>query len=252
MSAASLLNPLRIERHGDIDVVREDLCCDALPSGKLRGLLPWVDSLKGVSVLINHAVSTSNSHAITAFVAKAGGLRAVSYANCVHPTPQTLMAESLGAKVIYAGGKRRRPLRAQALKHREEGALQVPWGFAVPEAIRHIAAAVSGVPGRYDAHVVPIGAGGYICGVEYGLRLAGLRPAVYGVPYTGTVERNLERVREISPACRIAVHPRPEIVEETPFPSDPNYEWLAWPLAQSLAAEGKRVLFWSVGRPLCE
>ena len=253
-------NPLRppvLERHGGIDVVREDLCTADLPSGKLRGLLPWFAELAaaGTRGVVNHAVSYSNSHAIVGYAARHAGLAAVSYVNCRNPTPQTELAARLGVRLVYSGPKQLGPLRAHALRHREDGFRQLPWALSHRAPYEHISRlpALLGI-GRdaYDAHVVPIGGGGYAYAIAKGIREQGREDdTVYGVTTSGDLPTNRRRLAAFDPFPHVRLTPRPEGPAATPFPSDPNYEHWAWPVACALRDAGRRVCFWSVGRPLC-
>lgn len=260
MQLSDHLVPPVVEEHEGIVVVREDLCCPGLASGKLRGLIPWFSELRqmGRVGVINHAVSYSNSHAIVGYAARACGLAAVSYANVTRPTPQTRLAESLGVRMVYSGPKQLGPLRAHAMKHREEGFRQLPWALCHPDPYRHIAAnavAVMRSIGEVDAHVVPVGGGGYVWAVAEAVAEVGYSssPDVYGVITSGTKEANTKRMTAFPPPRRKVslVCFDSDLRLETPFPSDPNYEHYAWPFALRLMREfGKRVCFWSVGCPL--
>lgn len=250
------LNPVAVETHDGITVVREDLCCDDLPSGKLRGVIPWFETLRadGVRGVINHAVSYSNSHAIVGYAAGRVGLTAVSYVNCKYPTPQTKLAESLGVRMIYSGPKQLGPLRAHAKRHDEDGFRQLPWALSHPAPYGYISDLVALIPDieTYTRHVVPIGGGGYAWAVETGIRALGLSARVVGASTSGaSFAANHKRISAFNPVHHVLIRGDGIEKSETPFPSDPNYEWYAWPGALALRDAGHRVCFWSVGRPLC-
>ena len=251
------LNPVVTQNHDGILVVREDLCCDGLRSGKVRGLLPWFAELKksGTVGVVNHAVSYSNSHAIVGFSARETGLVAVSYANCKYPTPQTKLAESLGVRMIYAGPKQLGPLRAQAKKHYEPGFLNLPWTLAHPRPYGYIAELVgllynAGHINRNTAHVVPIGGGGYAWAIKNGCRTTFPKweVRVDGVVERGRMKYARKQLEYLSPFHGVIIHESDPV--PTPFPSDPHYEHYAWPVACELRDSGLRVCFWSVGIPL--
>lgn len=246
------LRPPVVESHDGITVVREDLCCD-FPSGKLRGVLPWFHEMRaaGVVGVINHATSHSNSHAITAVAAAAAGLEAVTYVNCKHPTPQTKLAETLGASVVYWGAMRLSVLRARIREVSRPGYRRLPWALCGWDALSHVATLAGEIPGEYDAHVIPVGGGGYAAAVARGLRAAERPGVVYGVVTSGSEASTKRRLAAVTPFHHVTVMPAPS-VEPTPFPSDPEYEHYAWPVARVLAARGLSVCFWSVGVRLGE
>lgn len=254
------LNPPVTETHDGITVLREDLCNDALPSGKVRGLYPWFVQLResGVRGVVNHAVSYSNSHAIVGFCARAAGLKAVSFVNAKYPTPQTELAASFGTDLRFTGPMQLGPCRAHAARFREPGYLHLPWALIDRRPyvfIRDTIGKVISSPCDCDrrwAMVVPVGGGGYAWAVWDAVRtvfLGSPRFTVVGVPSSGDRRTNLRRIAALNPAHGVTVVDR-TVQRETPFPSDPNYEHWAWPEALRLRDQGHQVMFFSVGRPL--
>lgn len=251
------MNAPVIERHAGIDVVREDYCDPELPSGKLRGVIPWFQELRagGIRTVVNYGASYSNSHGIVSYAAMRTGLKAITYVCCRKPTPQTELAERYGGQVVYAGPMHLSPLGVYARKHTEpeDSVFPLPWGLGHPRPLEIISKLVDPLDWR-DVHVVPIGAGGYAHAVATGCRRNkerwGRRPRVIGVPSTGTLATNYRRFNRLRPPISIDILERRGQLEP-PFPCDPHYEWWAWPEALRFRDEGLSVLFWSVGVPLC-
>lgn len=249
-----MTKPVVIEHHEGIDVAREDLFDSRLPSGKLRGLLPWFSSLadRQITTVINYAVSYSNSHAIVAFAAKETGLQAITLANCRNMNPQLQLAERYGARVIKTGPGHLSTLPGIARTYVKAHSLLLPWGLSHPSALVHIGRAAAAIITEYDMHVVPMGAGGYAYAVAWGLEMRGIREArVTAVPVSGSIATNLKRLRAIGTAVPLILAESPG-KGPPPFPHDDHYESYAWPVAKQLRDEGKKVLFWNIGIPLCE
>lgn len=242
--------PPVVEEHDGIAVVREDLCCPDLPSGKLRGVVPWFCELRDIGVrgVVNHATSHSNSHAIVAYAARAAGIGAVSITNCGKPTPQTAYAERLGGRVVYLGKMRLNVLHARAREYTAEpGYRHLPWALGSWDALRHVSVLVGQVPGQYTHHVVAVGGGGYVAAVARGLKDIGSQSVVYGVATSGSLKSNHRRLGAVRPVHHVTVVEPDCDPGETPFPSDPTYEWIAWPVACRFRDAGHSVCFWSVG-----
>lgn len=243
--------PPVIERHSGIFVVREDLAAPELPSGKLRGVIPWFAKLKadGARGVVNHATSHSNSHAIVSFAAREVGLEAISVVNCTNPTPQTKLAESFGGDVRYWDPMRLNVLRARCVDHSwPEGFRRLPWALCHWDALKHVSSLVDAVP-TVDYHVVALGGGGYAAALARGLRRY-THPKLVGVVTSSTIATNRKRIGSLEPLHKVEVRLPDGGPVETPFPSDPTYEWVAWPTALELAARGHSVCFWSVGTRL--
>ena len=258
------LNPPTLELHDGVTVLREDLCNDALPSGKVRGLLPWFAELRedGVRGVVNHAVSYSNSHAIVGFCAREAGLKAVSFVNCKYPTPQTELAASFGVDLRFCGPMQLGPVRAHAARFREPGFLHLPWALidrrpylyiqnTVRKVLEDMKSKCRTVFDDSPVFVVPIGGGGYAWAVWDAVAnvLDHRRFRVTGVPSSGDVRTNLRRIAQLNPVHGVRIVPQ-TVRRETPFPSDPNYEHWAWPEALRLRDLGHQVFFFSVGRAL--
>ena len=249
-----VLNPMVVESYDGIDVVREDLCNDDLPSGKLRGVLPWFETLKsrGCVGVINVGVSYSNSHAIVGYAGQQTGLSVVSYVNCKNPTPQTELAQSFGVEMRFLGPMMLSPAKSRAARDHRRNWYNLPWALISRDCYSHIAQLVPRLTKTYDVHVVPVGGGGYAWAVWDGtMRVpGGLDPVpVVGVVESGQKRGAVGRLWAIDIAHRVSLSESP-IQTETPFPSDPHYEHWAWTIARGLADTGKRVCFWSVGRTL--
>jgi 1-aminocyclopropane-1-carboxylate deaminase/D-cysteine desulfhydrase-like pyridoxal-dependent ACC family enzyme len=242
-------------------LVREEgLAYPALPNGKLRGVIPYVEQLRdeyGVRGIVNAGGSKSNSHAIAAYAGQALGLPVITVVNTHRPTPYTDLAAQLQAEVIPAGVTHLGPLRYRAKQvAQDRGYALLPWGFAHPAIVALQAAAVgqlSDAEADVDLHVVPVGSGGYAAAVATGLERYGLPGYVLGVgvmPKANT-EARLRSLVLPAASARLVYVPATLTAKPTPFLSDPHYEWAAWPHALEAAAT-LRVLFWCVGQQLCK
>lgn len=250
-----------LQDHGGIWVKREDLFDPDLPSGKLRGLIPYLTGLRlaGVKRVVNVGATHSNSHAIVAYAGRKVGLDVLTVVNSDQPHPATDHAAALGAEVVYTQPGHLAPLRAAGRRIAEErDAAILPWGLAGSPIIRRYADAMHEVDEQLETdqlvhHVVPMGAGGVVTGLWMG---GWKRHAVVlAVPVMPTTQRNDERrVTDLTMTIglpgglRIVLPPGPGA--ETPFPSDPAYEHVAWPVATDLHAQGRLVVFWNVGQAL--
>jgi 1-aminocyclopropane-1-carboxylate deaminase/D-cysteine desulfhydrase-like pyridoxal-dependent ACC family enzyme len=261
-----------LKSYAGVEVKREDLN-PAGPSGKLRGLLPYLTALResGVRHVVNAGATHSNSHAIVAWAARALGLKATTFVNSSREHAAPAYAARLGASVRYLRPMHLGPLKALARVWAEaEGAYMLPWGLSCPEIVRGYAPAVAEVPAEPGTvHVIPLGAGGWAAGVWYGLRAAGREEEVTAVSVMPT-DRDAEKVcRLLGGLCPRQgtlsgppdAEPWPELPGNlrivptegpapTPWASDPRYEHAAWPEAIRSAAEGRRTVFWSIGSHL--
>ena len=264
-----------LEEHDGVLVKREDLYDPALPSGKLRGLVPYLARLRddGVVGVVNAGATKSNSHLIVATAAARVGLQVATIVNSDRHHPATLAAREAGAEVILTQPMHLAPLKARAYRvavtrsrYGQTPWQDLPWGLASQAIARHYAEAVRELAdgqlvGRDPAiHVVPMGAAGWTVGVYYGVQLYRPRDLVYAVPVMPTNERNdTRRILALLLRHRDGQLPRglelhySTRTEATPWPSDPAYEHVAWPLARHFADRERgfsRVVFWSIGQAL--
>jgi 1-aminocyclopropane-1-carboxylate deaminase/D-cysteine desulfhydrase-like pyridoxal-dependent ACC family enzyme len=255
-----LQTPTPLEEHDGILVKREDRIDPNLPSGKLRGAIPHLTSLKaaGITTVVNAGATHSNSHAIVAYAAARVGLRAITYVNSNRHHPATEAALLWGAEVELTAPQHLGPLhaKARARADREPYAVALAWGLAEPGILRRYWEAISEIDeGPPTLHIVPLGAGGITAGLYDGLqRHHRARERIIAVPVMplGSHEKEAAKIDAIRGG------PRPGITieasagqEETPWPSDPRYEHYAWANAQQARDRhpNHRIIFWSIGAP---
>lgn len=242
--------PTPLEQHDGVTVKRDDLINPYVSSGKLRGVLPYLQALAhgdGVTTVVNAGASHSNSHAIVAYAGQAAGLIVHTVTNTDRMHPGLIAATEFGATVHLTRPSHLGPLRATAARLADDlGATLLPWAFLHPAVADCIGQAVREVPPGYT-HVVPVGSGAYLNGILAGLAALRRDDPVIAVASMGLRPSTRGRI-VVPPGVPFTLLDARKPVA-TPWPSDPHYEWPAWPVARSLADLGEEVLFWSVGRP---
>jgi hypothetical protein len=217
-----------IERHGAVDVVRDDL----LPGGtKVRALtlgdareFVYASPVAGYAQIALAIVATRFGKRATVFCAQRKKLH-----------PRSAEAQQAGARIVQVPCGYMTVVRARAREYcAVSGAQLLPLGFDTPDFIEALA------------------------DVARGLRLD--PPEVWSVAGSGTLTRALQRAwpRAAFHAVRIGAEPnagRAEVVlapekfeqdarQPPPFPSCSNYDAKAWRFIQAQAKPG--ALFWNV------
>jgi len=275
------LKPTPLEKHDGIFVKREDLNEYGFPSGKLRGLIPYMKRLKaqGVKIVVNAGATHSNSHSVVAFAADKVGLVCHTFVNSDRRPPACEFAKNIGATIHTTKPMHLSPLIAAAREWtmtanlgrtaNKPVATMLPWGLTCSEIMREYAHAVAELP-RYNGetlHVVPMGAGGWVAGVFYGAlqRSSHTVVAVPAMPTKNDENKLIDllnlfdcpgKITEL-PASFWIVNHAPKTKEKPPFPCDPRYEYPAWEwakwssrkdeIAGTSPARHKRIIFWCIG-----
>lgn len=223
-----------LQQVGRLTVVRDDL----LPGGtKMRYMLPLLASISAREI-VYASPAVGYAQIALAHCCRMLGKQAVIFvAKRKDPHPRTLAAKAAGAIVYQVPNGYLTVVTARArLYAQDRGALHVPWGVDVPEALEHFAAAARTIPVEPAEVWACSGSGALI----RGLQLAWPRAAFHAVQVGGS-----------RPNVGAAVlHVAPEKYEQTarrppPFPSCDNYDAKVWQFAESGAADG--ALIWNVG-----
>jgi len=220
--------PPIIQRHGRVDVLRDDL----IPGGtKTRAL-----ALDGASEFVYASPVAGYAQIALAIAARKYGKRATVFcAQRKEMHPRTAEAQRAGARIVQVPCGYMTVVRARAREYCAiSGARFMPFGFDTPQFIAALT------------------------GVARGLGIS--PPEVWTVAGSGVLTRALQtawpaavfhavRIGAVPDAGRAAVVVAPEKFDQSaklppPFPSCSNYDAKAWRFIQRHAVPG--ALFWNV------
>lgn len=229
--------PPRLIEHDGFMVVRDDL----LPGGtKARFLGSFFSEADEV---VYASPAEGGAQTALAAVANAIGKRATIFvAQRAAPHPRALLAKRWGARVCQVSPGYLTVVQARARAYcAASGALLIPFGADVPEAIEAIARAARGLNVAPDEVWCASGSGVLARGlaaawprarrhvVQVGRTLTAADVAGATIHHSGM---------PFSKACRSMV----------PFPADPHYDAKAWQIAKARRGAGLCV-FWNVTGP---
>jgi len=222
--------PPKVERHGDVWVVRDDL----VPGGSKRRVIDRL--LVSGTEFVYASPAYGYAQIALAHACRDLGLRATVFtAKRTRMHDRTAEAARAGARIIMVPTGYMTNVRAKARAYCDAtGAELLPFGLDVPEFLEGFAAVAAGLE---------------------------LQPTeVWTVAGSGTLSRALQaawpaavfhavRVGAEPRAGRATVHVAPERFEDDareppPFPSCSNYDAKAWRFVQRMAQPG--ALFWNV------
>ena len=220
----------RLERHGRIIVVRDDL----IAGGTKARVLPSL--LLGGQEYVYASPAYGYAQVALAYSARMVGSRATVFtARRKVPHPRTLEAKAAGAKIVMVPNGYLTVVQYRAKSYcNATGAILLPFGFDSPKFIAGLTSVAVSIPESPTE--------------------------VWTVAGSGTLSRSLQRAwpfarfhavrvgREPS-VGRAAIHVAPEPFERDsrltpPFPSCSNYDAKAWQFIIQLASPG--ALFWNV------
>lgn len=229
--------------HEGISVVRDDLFAGGTKARYLSALFEQADEVvyaspaeggaqTALAVLASQFQTIRQNKRATIFVAKRA-----------EPHPRALMAKRLGAAVYQVTPGYLSTVQARAREYCERtGALLVPFGADLPEAIEAIAAAARAT--KLEPAEVWCAAGSGV--LSRGLALAWPKARRHAVQIG----------REVSPAdvagAKIHVHPLKfgdRCKSAPPFPSDPHYDAKAWEICRAEHQRSGMCVFWNVVGP---
>jgi len=229
--------PPVVREHEGILVVRDDL----YPGGtKARVMSILFD---GAQEAVYASPAEGGAQTALAHVARRLGKRATIFvAARKRMHDRTLEASRLGAKIVPVAPGYLSVVQARAREYAaKHGAVLIPFGVDMPEAIDAIAAA---------ARATGIEPDEVWCAAGSGVLARGLAKA------WPNARRHIVQVgRALSPTdvAGAAIHAYPlpfgrEAKSKPPFPSDPHYDAKAWELCAARKGPG-RVFFWNVAGP---
>lgn len=228
--------PVVVE-HDGILVIRDDL----YPGGtKARFLGAF---FVGADEAVYAGPAEGGAQTALATVARKLGKRATIFvAQRIRPTPRTLEAARLGAKIITVQPGYLSVVQARAREYcKRTGARLVPFGVDTPEVIEAIADAARATGLMTDE---------VWCAAGSGVLARGLAAA-----WPKACRHVVQVGRTLMPTdvAGAIIHAYParfgrEAPTKPPFPSDPHYEAKAWEICVTRKGQG-RVLFWNVAGP---
>jgi hypothetical protein len=226
--------PPVVERHEGILVVRDDL----FPGGTKARFIGRL--LRGIDEAVYASPPEGGAQTALAHTARALGKRATIFvAQRARPHPRTLEAARLGAKVVPVAPGYLSVVQKRARDYcGRTGAVEIPFGVDMPEAIEEIAAAARATGA--DPDEVWCAAG------------SGVLSRALAAAFPRAVRHAVQIGRELAPrdvaGARIHVYPRPfsaKAKAAAPFPADRHYDAKAWEVCRALRGRGE-VLFWNV------
>ena len=226
-----------VREHDGIMVVRDDLFPGGTKARYLRHLFA------GAGEVVYASPAEGGAQTALAHCAADLGKRATIFvAKRAQPHPRALMAKRLGAKVLQVTPGYLTVVQARARAYCEAtGAMLVPFGVDMPEAIEAIAEA---------ARQIDIKPAEVWCASGSGVLARGLAMA------WPRARRHVVQVgRTLSPTdvAGAAIHKAPYKFEQAcripaPFPADPHYDLKAWVECKARRGAGP-CLFWNVVGP---
>lgn len=228
------LPPPVIEKIDGLLVVRDDY----LPGGtKMRYMLPLLASVKEREI-VYATPAVGYAQLALAHVCRILGKQAVLFvAKRKVPHPRTLAAKAVGAIIYQVPHGYLNVVQSRAKKYADDkGALLVPFGVDMPEALGYFASAAK-VMGVNPAEVWTCSGSGAL---TRGLQLA-----------WPDAQFNTVQVGAEPKAGRAQIFKAPEKFDAPakhppPYPSCDNYDAKIWQFAKIKAAPG--ALIWNVGR----
>lgn len=217
-----------IERHGHVDVVRDDRIAGGT---KVRAL-----TLDGADEFVYASPAAGYAQIALAVAARAFGKRATVFCaqrRTLHP--RTAEAQRAGARIIEVPCGYMTVVKARARAYcAETGARLLPFGFDTPEFIARLAAVASAL-GIAPSEVWTVAGSGVL---SRALQSAWPDAAFYAV-----------RIGADPDAGKARLYVAPEKFDQPakcppPFASCENYDAKAWRFIQAHAAPG--ALFWNV------
>lgn len=225
-----------VKDHQGILVVRDDL----YPGGtKARYLMRLFDKS---DELVYASPAEGGAQTALAHCAKALGKRAVIFvAKRKEPHARARMAKALGARVFQVSPGYLAVVQARARAYCEEfGALLVPFGADLPEAVETIASAAMATGLKPDE---------VWCASGSGVLVRGLAKAWPGARMNAV---QVGRVLSVNDVGGASIHTtRYDFGQEgpaAPFPADLHYDAKAWEIAKARRGAGC-VVFWNVTGP---
>jgi hypothetical protein len=226
-----------IEIHDGIEVIRDDLYPGGTKARYLSTLFQEHDEVVYASPVCGGA------QIALATVAKDAGRKATIFcAGRQTAHRRTMQADALGANIICVRPGYLSVVQARARRYCEEtGAYLAPFGLAVPDAERALAAAASEHSPNEPDEVW--------CAAGSGTLSRGLQRAWPNAEHHVVQVGHKLTVSDVGPAI---IHLTPYRYEQAcrevpPFPTDPHYEAKAWAiLRERPVVPGRRVVFWSV------
>lgn len=224
-----------VEEFDGIRVVRDDL----LPGGtKMRYILPLIEGRPEREFVYASPAFGYAQVALAHCAAMAGRRATIFTAARKEPHPLTRAAHQAGARIVMVPHGYLTNVQAKARIYTERtGAMLVPFGVEVPEAMAALAEVARGI-GITPAEVWSVAGSGVL---SRSLQLA-WPAAAFNAVMIGKADSDIGRARRfVSPlgfeqACKDAV----------PFPSSRWYDAKAWGFIRRHAQPG--ALFWNVGR----
>lgn len=222
----------KIERHGRLWVVRDDL----LPGGSKQRYLPAL--MEGAREVVYAGPAWGGAAVGIAYTARELGIRAtLFYAARASLAPRQRLAQAQGARLELIRPGYLSVVRARAREYcQRTGARHLEWGL--PEVERLVSESFAGLEWPAVPEVwVSAGSGTF---------LRGLKRVFAPVPVIG-VQVGHELTATERAGCRIIKHPlafEQRTTASVPFPSCRHYDAKAWELACRLAKPG--ALFWNV------
>jgi threonine dehydratase len=222
-----------IEKVGRFYVVRDDL----LPGGtKMRYMLPFL-AARPERDIVYASPAQGYAQIALAHVCRMLGKRAVIFvAKRAVPHPRTIRAKEAGAMVYQVAHGRLNVVQHRArMFAQDHGAMLVPFGVNVPEALHHFAAAARSIDIKPREVWACAGSGSLIRGLQEAWPAASFNAVRVGIkPDAGSAK----------------VYVAPEKYEQAarnppPFPSCDNYDAKVWQFATRFASDG--ALIWNVG-----
>jgi hypothetical protein len=225
--------PPVVEEHAGVLVVRDDL----YPGGTKARFLPLLTDGAAEAVYAGPA----EGGAAVSLATVLGPRATLFYAARAELHPRQAQAQALGARLELVRPGYLSVVRARARAYcAATGALALPWGLDVPEAVDALAA----VAGRVRAAVGPVAQ--VWCAAGSGVLTRGLAA---GFPEAAVIAVQVGHALDARQRGRASVLPAGlpfgrRCPEAPPFPSDPHYDAKAWALA--VRGHRGRALFWNV------
>jgi hypothetical protein len=221
----------RIERHGRLWVLRDDL----LPGGTKQRFLP--ELMVGASNVVYPGPAWGGAAVAIAILAREMGIDAtLFYADRKERSPRQLLAARYGARIHTVRPGYLSVVRARAREYaRATGARLLDWGLpAVESAVAGFGASLDG---GWPEVWVSAGSGTVLRGLA----------RAYGAGRVVGVQVGHALTRAERGGCRLVAHPlkfEQRTRAAVPFPSCRHYDAKAWEIAEKRAADG--ALFWNV------
>ena len=230
-----MIEPPIVSHHDGVAVVRDDL----FPGGTKARFIPAL--FEHSDELVYASPPEGGAQTALAYCARAAGKRATIFvAKRQRPHPRSLMAKSLGAKVLQVSPGYMTVVQARAKAYAaDRGARLLPFGLDVEIAGPYIAAAALATGLCPDE---------IWCAAGSGVLARALHAAWPDVPLHAV---QIGKAVDAAAIGAAAVHIHPLDFSQPcrtspPFPSDPHYDAKAWETCARLHRTGGTVLFWNV------